>query len=114
RLVAAKLKQIRILCIVNSLSVTTDGKPYSIRVWLLPFAPIYAAVISPVIWMKTKLMTKKSVQEFALFGGTPLFATPLHVGRPNRPDKAAFMQHADDIWESAWLTNNGPKVQQFE
>lgn len=59
-------------------------------------------------------MTKSTVQDLALFGGTPTFASPLHVGRPNRPDKTVFMQHADDIWESAWLTNNGPKVQQFE
>lgn len=59
-------------------------------------------------------MIKGSVQDLALFGGAPAFAEPLHVGRPNRPDKAVFMQHADDIWESAWLTNNGPKVQAFE
>jgi dTDP-4-amino-4,6-dideoxygalactose transaminase len=64
--------------------------------------------------MKSERMTKTSVQDLALFGGKPLFAEPLHVGRPNRPDKAVFMQHADDIWESAWLTNNGPKVQAFE
>lgn len=57
---------------------------------------------------------KKSINELGVLGGAPLFSTPLHVGRPNRPDKATFMQHADDIWESAWLTNNGPKVQQFE
>lgn len=59
-------------------------------------------------------MTKHTVQDLALFDGKPLFAEPLHVGRPNRPSKAVFMQHADDIWESAWLTNNGPKVQAFE
>jgi dTDP-4-amino-4,6-dideoxygalactose transaminase len=57
---------------------------------------------------------KKTVQDLAILGGQPSFAEPLHVGRPNRPDKQAFFQHADDIWESAWLTNNGPKVQQFE
>lgn len=60
------------------------------------------------------MFIKNTVQDLALFGGTPAFAAPLHVGRPNRPDKAVFMQHADDIWESAWLTNNGPKVQAFE
>jgi dTDP-4-amino-4,6-dideoxygalactose transaminase len=57
---------------------------------------------------------KTTVEQLAIFGGQPQFATPLHVGRPNRPDKATFMRHADEIWESAWLTNNGPKVQQFE
>lgn len=59
-------------------------------------------------------MVKKSINELGVLGGAPLFSAPLHVGRPNRPNKAVFMQHADDIWESAWLTNNGPKVQQFE
>src|SRR6478735_1836280 len=57
---------------------------------------------------------KNSIDDLHIFGGTPLFGEPLHVGRPNRPDKAVFFQHADDIWESAWLTNNGPKVQQYE
>lgn len=47
--------------------------------------------------MKPECMTKTSVQDLALFGGKPLFAEPLHVGRPNRPGKAVFMQHANDI-----------------
>jgi dTDP-4-amino-4,6-dideoxygalactose transaminase len=63
---------------------------------------------------KTSANMKSAVQDLALFGGKPLFEEPLHVGRPNRPDKQAFFQHADDIWESAWLTNHGPKVKQFE
>lgn len=60
------------------------------------------------------MFVKQSVGDLHIFGGKSLFAYPLHVGRPNRPDKAVFMQYADEIWESAWLTNNGPKVQQFE
>ncbi|MBK8102681.1 MAG: DegT/DnrJ/EryC1/StrS family aminotransferase [Cellvibrionales bacterium] len=60
------------------------------------------------------MSVKQSVDDLHIFGGKPRFTQPLHVGRPNRPDKAVFMQHADDIWESAWLTNNGPKVQAFE
>jgi dTDP-4-amino-4,6-dideoxygalactose transaminase len=57
---------------------------------------------------------KNTIQDLAVFGGKPAFDEPLHVGRPNRPAKQDFFQHADDIWESAWLTNNGPKVQKFE
>lgn len=57
---------------------------------------------------------KNSIADLHLFGGAQQFSEPLHVGRPNRPDKKTFFQHADDIWESAWLTNNGPKVKQFE
>ncbi len=60
------------------------------------------------------MFVKNTVDDLHIYGGAPAFAAPLHVGRPNRPDKAVFMQHADEIWESAWLTNNGPKVQQFE
>lgn len=57
---------------------------------------------------------KTSVSDLALFGGVPQFSEPLHVGRPNRPDKEKFFQLAEEIWESNWLTNNGNKVKQFE
>jgi dTDP-4-amino-4,6-dideoxygalactose transaminase len=57
---------------------------------------------------------KNSINDLHIFGGQPSFGEPLHVGRPNQPAKQDFFQHADDIWESAWLTNNGPKVQLFE
>lgn len=57
---------------------------------------------------------KTAVNQLAILGGDPLFTEALHVGRPNRPSKAAFFAHAEEIWESAWLTNNGPKVQQLE
>ncbi|MEK6975249.1 MAG: DegT/DnrJ/EryC1/StrS family aminotransferase [Candidatus Thermoplasmatota archaeon] len=39
---------------------------------------------------------------------------PLHVGRPNLGSFATFSRLAKGIWESKWLTNNGPLVQRFE
>lgn len=57
---------------------------------------------------------KTRIEELAILGGKPLFAEPLHVGRPNLPDKQLFFKLAEEIWESDWLTNNGPKVIQLE
>jgi dTDP-4-amino-4,6-dideoxygalactose transaminase len=57
---------------------------------------------------------KRDIHTLAILGGKPLFDQPLHVGKPNIPDKAAFMQQVDEIWESGRLTNNGPKVAEFE
>lgn len=58
--------------------------------------------------------TKSRWEDLAVFGGEPAFAEPLHVGRPVLPDRAAFDAEMDSVWESGWLTNNGPKVQQLE
>lgn len=52
--------------------------------------------------------------ELALLGGTPRFAAPLHVGRPNIGDRERFMRRVEKILDNAWLTNNGPFVQDFE
>lgn len=59
-----------------------------------------------------KKITTKA--DLAINGAIPAFSTPLHVGRPNVGDKAVFMQHVEAIFESRWLSNNGPKVQQLE
>jgi len=50
----------------------------------------------------------------ALLGGAPRFAAPLHVGRPNIGDRERFMRRVEKILDNAWLTNNGPFVQDFE
>jgi dTDP-4-amino-4,6-dideoxygalactose transaminase len=52
--------------------------------------------------------------DLALFGGTPAFAEPLHVGRPNVPDRAGFMRRVEDILDRRWFSNNGPVVREFE
>lgn len=43
---------------------------------------------------------KTALDQLALLGGEALFPEALHVGRPNCPDQALFMQHVDDIWQS--------------
>lgn len=44
----------------------------------------------------------------------PLFAEPLHVGRPNIGDRERLFERFADILDRRWLTNDGPYVQAFE
>jgi dTDP-4-amino-4,6-dideoxygalactose transaminase len=60
------------------------------------------------------MKTIRSAADLAINGAPPAFAEPLHVGRPNIGDRAAFLQAIEKILESRWLTNNGPVVQEFE
>lgn len=57
---------------------------------------------------------KKSISDLAIFGGTPVFTNPIHVGQPNIGDKKLFKKYVEEIFESQWLSNNGPFVQRFE
>ncbi len=57
---------------------------------------------------------KSAINDLAIFGGTPAFPQPLHVGRPNIGNRAELARRIEDILDSAWLTNNGPYVQEFE
>lgn len=50
----------------------------------------------------------------AIFGGTPAFQEPLHVGRPNIGDREAILRRVNDIIDRRWFTNNGPLVREFE
>jgi dTDP-4-amino-4,6-dideoxygalactose transaminase len=50
----------------------------------------------------------------ALFGGTPAFATPLHVGTPNIGDTDRLFARIRGALERRRLTNDGPLVQEFE
>ncbi len=59
-------------------------------------------------------MTKKSVDDLAIFGGEPLYVEPLHVGRPNIVDREKFLQRVNDLLDRRTLTNYGPYVQEFE
>lgn len=59
-------------------------------------------------------MTKNKMEELAYFGGTPLFSSPLHVGRPNIGDRQDLFKRFNDILDRRWLTNGGPMVQEFE
>lgn len=61
-----------------------------------------------------KAATKSSVQDLAVFGGRPLFAEPLHVGRPNIGDREGFLRRVNEILDSRRLTNDGPYAHEFE
>lgn len=57
---------------------------------------------------------KNSLEELAIFGGSPAFAEKLHVGRPNVGNRARLLQRIDDILDRKWFTNGGPYVQELE
>lgn len=46
--------------------------------------------------------------------GTPAFAQPLHVGRPNIASRERFLERVGEMLDRRWLSNNGPLVQEFE
>jgi dTDP-4-amino-4,6-dideoxygalactose transaminase len=52
--------------------------------------------------------------DLAINGAQPAFEQPLHVGRPNMGEKLAFKEYVDRIYETKWLSNNGPLVQELE
>jgi len=60
----------------------------------------------------SKIINSKA--DLAINGAPPAFDEPLMVGRPNIGDKAEFQQYVDQIFDSKWLSNNGPLVQQLE
>jgi dTDP-4-amino-4,6-dideoxygalactose transaminase len=59
-------------------------------------------------------MTKASLRDLAIFGGTPEFDEMLHVGRPNIGDRHRLMKRIDDLLDRRWLTNQGPYVRELE
>lgn len=57
---------------------------------------------------------KTSIDDVAFFGGSPLFAETLHVGRPNIGNRQMFATLVDEILDRRWLTNAGQCVKEFE
>ena len=57
---------------------------------------------------------KKTVDDLLICGGPKAFAKPLHVGQPNIVNLDSVFERLKDIFQRAWLTNNGQYVQQFE
>ena len=51
--------------------------------------------------------TKASLEDLAIFGGTPAFKENLHVGRPNIGNRERFHERVADILDRKWLTNGG-------
>lgn len=58
--------------------------------------------------------TKTSVSDLVCLGGRPAFERPLHVGRPNIPDRQALKRKIDEVLDSGIFTNRGPMVRRFE
>ena len=52
--------------------------------------------------------------DLAVNGAAPCFPEPLHVGRPNLGDREAFLRAAAEVYDSRWLTNDGPRVRELE
>lgn len=50
----------------------------------------------------------------ALLGAQPAFPEMLYVGRPNMPNRDAFLARIKTMLDSGRLTNLGPMVQEFE
>lgn len=55
-----------------------------------------------------------STPSLAIFGRPPVFAEPLHVGRPNIGNRSALLARIADVLDRRWFTNAGPLVQDFE
>jgi dTDP-4-amino-4,6-dideoxygalactose transaminase len=56
----------------------------------------------------------QDVEQLAVFGITPAFAEPLHVGRPNIGNRGKLLERINDILYRRWLTNMGPYSQELE
>lgn len=52
--------------------------------------------------------------DLAINGAPPLFASPLQVGKPNLAGRARFMELVEGMLDRAWLSNDGPLVQELE
>jgi dTDP-4-amino-4,6-dideoxygalactose transaminase len=57
---------------------------------------------------------KLTINDLAVFGGTPGFQNLIHVGRPNIGNRERLMERFSDLLDRKWLTNNGPYVQELE
>jgi dTDP-4-amino-4,6-dideoxygalactose transaminase len=57
---------------------------------------------------------KNRIDDLAALGGPPLFDEPRHVGRPNLPERGAFLRRINEIFDRRWLTNKGPFVTEME
>jgi dTDP-4-amino-4,6-dideoxygalactose transaminase len=59
-------------------------------------------------------MMKNSLDELAIFGGSPLSTEKLHVGRPNIGERERLMERINRILDTRWFSNMGPFEQEFE
>ncbi len=59
------------------------------------------------------MLTRCSPDELAIAGRDPLFASAIHVGRPNIGCEKRLLKRLESVFKSRWLSNNGPQVQEF-
>ena len=59
-------------------------------------------------------MIKDRLEDLAIFGGSPTFEKPLHVGTPNIGNRERLHQRLEDMLDRRWLSNKGPYVREFE
>lgn len=57
---------------------------------------------------------RETLDDLAVFGGSPAFPVPVHVGRPNVGDRRYLFGRMVEALDRHWLTNNGPLVREFE
>ena len=57
---------------------------------------------------------KSGWSDLALFGGQPLFKSPLYVGRPNQVNSKILLRRITGALDRNWLTNDGPMVRRLE
>ena len=59
-------------------------------------------------------MSKRSINDLAVFGGAPLFATPRPIGQLYAPPFEKFRAALREIYDQRWLSNDGPMVRRLE
>lgn len=57
---------------------------------------------------------KNSPYQLSAFGGPPIFMKPLHVGQPVLINQDSILADMESVMRSGQLTNNGPRLQEFE
>jgi len=60
------------------------------------------------------MLVKSRLEDLAVFGAPPAFEEPLHVGRPNIPDRERLLTRFNDLLDRRWLTNGGSYLEEFE
>jgi len=59
-------------------------------------------------------MIRRTVNDLALFGGSPEFTEPMHVGQLNLPPWDQFQRAFRGIFDRRYFTNHGPLVQELD
>ncbi len=59
-------------------------------------------------------MSKRRLDDLAIFGGGPAFRETFHIGRPNIGNRQLLTKYINDILDRRWLTNRGHYVREFE